>query len=83
MFGLIGLAFAFGFLVGPAASGILADKVGYSAPPLVDSAPPVVDGAPPPDPSALPAPASKPRLPAKDPARPTASARPRTPDIGF
>lgn len=34
-FGLIGLAFAFGFLVGPAASGILADKVGYSAPPLV------------------------------------------------
>lgn len=34
-FGLIGLAFAFGFLVGPAASGILADKIGYSAPPLV------------------------------------------------
>ncbi len=33
-FGLFGLAFAFGFLVGPALSGELADHLSYRAPPL-------------------------------------------------
>ncbi|RYE83817.1 MAG: MFS transporter, partial [Myxococcales bacterium] len=34
-FGIIGIAFGMGFLVGPPASGLIAHRFGYAAPPLI------------------------------------------------
>lgn len=34
-FGIIGIAFGMGFLVGPPASGLIAQRFGYAAPPLI------------------------------------------------